>query len=131
MGLGVSDNPIIRRLARDAVKPGPAYRASKGLEKKVAAKFGGHRTAGSGNKKEKGDVRVKNVARIEHKATKHDSFRVTKEMIDTIELAARGCDEMPIIIVELVDPKGKPTHSIACIRVDDLEELLAHAKLAK
>jgi len=119
-----SQNPALARIEKRSSQS-ETYHASPGLEKTLAKKAGGYRTAGSGNKHEKGDVRVRGVTRIEHKATKHDSFRVTKEMLDKIELAGRGCDEVPILVVEFVDEQGKPCREpIAVLPLQDILDLL-------
>lgn len=117
-------NPILARLEREA-KQSKAYRASPKLEKKLAERTRGYRTAGSGNKKEKGDVRVRGVTRIEHKATQHASFRVTKEMLDKIENAARGCDEVPILVVDFLNERGETEQrEIAVLPFQDLLDLI-------
>lgn len=122
------DNPLLARLEHKA-KQSPAYHASAGLEKGLAKRTGGYRTAGSGNKNEKGDVRVKGIARIEHKGTQHDSFRVTKTILSKIEKAARACDEVPILVVDFLDKAGKTTgQEIACIPMQDLLDLIDDAK---
>lgn len=119
-----SHNPILDRLERDG-KQSKAYRASAGLEKKLAKRTGGYRTSGSGNKNEKGDVRVRGVARIEHKATQHASFRVTKEMLNKIELAARGCDELPIMVIDFLNARGDSDgNEVAVLPLKDLMDLL-------
>jgi hypothetical protein len=106
-------------------KQSKAYHASAGLEKDLAKRAGGYRTAGSGNKKEKGDVRVKGVTRMEHKGTQHDSFRVTKKMLEKLELAGRGCDELPIFVVDFLNERGASTgQEIACIPLKDLMDLI-------
>jgi hypothetical protein len=119
-----SQNPILDRLEH-AGKQSKAYHASKGLEKEIAKEVGGRRTAGSGNKKEKGDVRLNGVMRIEHKATQKKSFSVTYEMLEKIELAARGCDEIPILVVEFLDQRGDSTGvKIACVPFQDITDLI-------
>ncbi len=67
----------------------------------MAKRLGGQRVAMSGAGDTKGDVRLKGVCRVECKNTKHDSFRVTAEMMKKIEDAAIGTDEIPVICVEL------------------------------
>lgn len=117
-------NPALARLEKRA-KQSAAYHASPKLEKKLAARVGGYRTSASGSKKEKGDVRVKGVTRMEHKGTKHDSFRVTKEMLNKLELAGRGCDEVPIFVVDFLDERGRSSgQEIACIPLQDLMDLI-------
>ena len=122
--MGRPQNPILDRLERKG-KQSKAYHASPKLEKKLAAKVGGYRTAGSGNKREKGDVRKRGIARIEHKATQAGSFRVTAEMLEKLELAARGCDEMPIMVVEFLDDRGRSfQRELAILPLSDLLELI-------
>jgi hypothetical protein len=117
-------NPILDRLERKA-KQSKAYHASPKLEKKLATKVGGYRTAGSGNKIEKGDVRKRGVVRMEHKATQAASFRVTSEMLEKLELAARGCDEIPIMVIEFLDDRGRSfQRELAVLPLSDLLELI-------
>lgn len=117
-------NPILRRLAQDS-KQSPAYHASAGLERKLAGRVNGRRTSGSGNQWQKGDVVKKGVARFEHKATSKQSFRVTTDMLEKLELAARGSDEIPILVVDFLDSRGK-THQreIAVLPLKDLLDLI-------
>ncbi len=117
-------NPLLDRLAKRA-KQSPAYHASAGLERKLAKRTKGYRTAGSGNKKEKGDVRVNGVTRIEHKATQHNSFRVTKEMLEKIKLAGAGCDETPIMVIDFLSDRGVSVgDELAVIPFQDLLDLI-------
>lgn len=126
-----SQNPLLDRLDQKG-KQSAAYHASAGLEKKLAKRAGGHRTAGSGNKKEKGDVRVHGVTRMEHKGTKHNSFRVTKDMLEKLELAGRACDEMPIFVVDFLNERGQSSgNEIACIPLKDLMDLIDEKRTAK
>lgn len=117
-------NPLLRRLTKRRAQS-PAYHASKKLERKTAVRVQGYPTSGSGNKKEKGDVRKRGVVRIEHKATQHASFRVTKEMLEKIEYAARGCDELPVIVIDFLDERGESTGlEVACLPFQDLLDLI-------
>jgi hypothetical protein len=119
-----AQNPILARLERKG-KQSKAYHASPKLEKKTAKRLGGYVTTGSGNKREKGDIRKRGVTRIEHKATQANSFRVTKEMLQKIELAAVGCDEVPILVVDFLDERGNSTgEEIACIPFRELVALI-------
>lgn len=119
-----SQNPILEASAKRATKS-PAYRASPKLEKQMAKRTGGYRTAGSGNKREKGDVRVRGVTRIEHKATQKKSFSVTREMLEKIENAGRGCEEIPVLVVDFLDERGKSKgFEIACLPLQDLVDLI-------
>jgi translation elongation factor EF-Tu-like GTPase len=81
------------------------------MEREIAARVGGKVTSGSGNKMEKGDVRLRGVVRIEAKTTKNASFSVTLEMIEKIENAALSADELPIIVIEF-NREGKPLKQI-------------------
>lgn len=94
---------MFRTPRADKGKKYPAQRTSRRSEKKLAAELGGKVTKGSGNKDEKGDVRVKGVFRIENKDTQHKSFSITREMIDKIESAALHCNELPFIQVTFID----------------------------
>lgn len=117
-------NPLVAKVQQQG-KQSKAYHASPKLEKKLAKKVGGFRTVGSGNKREKGDVRKHGVARIEHKATQAASFRVTLEMLEKIELAARGCDEIPIMVIDFLDDRGRSVQKeIAVLPFSDLAELI-------
>lgn len=117
-------NPLLARLAHKD-KQSKAYYASAGLEKNLAKRTKGYRTAGSGNKREKGDVRVKGITRIEHKATQHESFRVTTKMLEKIECAARGCDEIPVMVIDFLDDRGRSFQKeIAVLPFKDLLDLI-------
>lgn len=117
-------NPILDRLERQS-KQSKAYHASPKLEKGLAKRLKGYRTSGSGNKKEKGDVRVRGITRVEHKGTQAASFRVTKEMLDKIENAGRGCDEIPVLVVDFLDARGNSERrEIAVLPFQDLLDLL-------
>lgn len=121
-------NPILDRLARKNTQS-KAYRASPKLEAKLAKRAKGYTTSGSGNKKEKGDVRVRGVTRMEHKATQNKSFSVTRAMLEKLELAGRGCDEIPIFVVDFLDERGRSNgQEIACIPMQDLMDLLDDLK---
>lgn len=122
-----SQNPLLDR-AEHRAKQSKAYHASRGLESKLAKDVGGRRTTGSGNKNEKGDVRLSGVLRIEHKATGNKSFSVTRDMLEKIELAARGCDEIPILVVEFLDSRGNSTGiKVAVTPFQDILDLIDDA----
>jgi Holliday junction resolvase len=72
-------------------------------ERELAKRVGGNTVRGSGSGKEKGDVRLHRVCRIEAKTTSKQSFSVTREMIEKIETAAMCHGEMPVLIVEFND----------------------------
>lgn len=100
---------------RDKDKGNPSYRRSSKQEKEIAERLGGRRTAASGSKDEKGDVRLKGVLRIEAKTTKHKSFSVTLDMIAQIEEAALSTGEMPVIAIEFNDGRGKKVKEVAVV----------------
>ena len=68
---------------------------------------------GSGAGATKGDVRAPNLVRIECKTTKNKSFSVTLEMIEKIETAAINSGEVPIIVVEFNDGRGRKIKDVA------------------
>lgn len=92
-------------------------------EKQVAAKLGGRLTPGSGSKSIKGDVRVKGIARIECKTTSRKSFSVTVDMFQKLEQASMGSGEVPALVVEFNDGKGRALMSLAVVPMYVLEEL--------
>lgn len=105
------DNIFIRRRNRKKNLTKSHYRAPK-QERETAIRVGGRLTSASGSKDEKGDVRVKGVARIECKTTKHASFSVTQKMLDQIEDAAVLTGEMPYILVEFIDEAGRKLRDV-------------------
>ncbi len=92
-------------------------------EKELATRIGGRTTPASGALSEKGDVRLKRVARIEAKTTKNKSFSVTLEMLDKIENAALPCDEIPILVVEFNDGNGRKVKEVAVVPTYVLDSL--------
>lgn len=84
-------------------------------EAELAKRTGGRVTRGSGCGNEKGDVRIRGLARIEAKTTKHKSFSVTRSMIDKIEEAAVTSGELPAIVVEFITEEGKPVGEVAVV----------------
>lgn len=101
----------------------PSQIRAKKQEREVAKRLQGRLTPASGAKEEKGDVRVRGVARIECKTTKHKSFSVTLEMAQKIEEAAISTGEMPILLIEFIDDTGKPLGELAVVPSYLLEEL--------
>ena len=99
-------NHFLNRAARTA-NLSNSHRRAKKQEKEIAKKIGGNLTPASGAGQIKGDVRLKNIARIECKTTKNKSFSVTLEMLRKIEDAAAMAGELPIIVVEFSDGYGK------------------------
>lgn len=111
-------------LNRESKRGVPAYRRSRKQERELAGRSGGRLVSGSGSGLDKGDVKkYSGVFRIEAKTTGADSFRVTKKMIQQIEEAALPNGELPAIIIEFVDQRGKPISEVAVIPTDFLESL--------
>ena len=120
----MSKSPLERRLDRKAAQS-KAYHASSKLERKMALRVNGRTTSGSGNKFEKGDVRRVGVLRLEHKATQAKSFRVTLKDLEKLELAARGCDEIPIFTVDFLDERGNSQcRELAVVPLQDILDLI-------
>lgn len=86
----------------------PSHTRSRHQESELADRIGGRRTKASGASYEKGDVRAKGFVRIEAKTTKNNSFSVTTELVDKLESAVLGADEIPILHIEL----GLGTHKV-------------------
>ena len=95
------------------------------MEKKIAQRLGGVRVKGSGSGAEKGDVRVKNVLRVEAKCTAKKSFTVTREMVEKIERHALASGELPAIEIEFLDEKGKPAGKVAVVPTYVLDMIVA------
>lgn len=102
----MSKNPFIDRIARTQNLTKSHKRAPK-QESEIAKLVKGRKVAASGAKDVKGDVRLKRVARIECKTTKHKSFSVTLDMIEKLEEAAVLTGELPIFVIEMNDGNGK------------------------
>jgi len=84
-------------------------------EKELAERLGGKRTPGSGNKDMKGDVRVKGITRIETKTTTKKSYSLTLLDVCKIETAGLSAGEVPAMVIEFLNDKGKPLHSLCVI----------------
>lgn len=104
---------------------GVSHNHAPKMERRLAAELGGRAVKGSGAGREKGDVRVKGLLRVEAKCTKRDSFSITGPMLDKIEAAAIGAGEVPAVVVEFVDKAGKPVRSVAVMPMWAFEELTA------
>lgn len=108
---------------RDARKGTASHRRAPKQEKELALRLGGRTTLASGSKHEKGDVRIKGIARIEAKTTKHKSFSVTLDMVDKIEAAALTSDELPVIAIEFNDGAGRKLKEVAVVPIYVLDLL--------
>lgn len=79
-----------------------SHRRSPVQEQETADRLGGRVTKASGSGLfEKGDVRVKGLARVECKTTKNSSFSVTDKIIDKIENQALAAGEIPVIEIDI------------------------------
>lgn len=99
-------NPYLRRQQRTANLTKSHKRAPK-QEREIAALVRGRVTPRSGAGDQKGDVRLKGVARIECKTTKHKSFSVTLDMIEKLEMEAALAGELPVFVIEFCDEQGR------------------------
>jgi hypothetical protein len=115
--------PIPKR----AKEPSPSHARAKVQEKQTAKRLNGKVTKGSGNKDEKGDVRLRGITRIECKTSKHRSFSVSVDLIEKLEAAVFGAGELPMFEIELEGGKHRvcvlPGHAI-----DMIVELLESRK---
>ena len=103
---------------------GVAFSRSPKQESELADRLGGGVVKGSGCGDIKGDVRLQGVARIECKTTTKKSFSVTREMLDKIEDAAVMAGEVPAMVVEFIDEKGKPQGELAIVPTYVLDTLI-------
>lgn len=102
-----------------------SVKRSKAQEGEIAKRHGGAVTKASGaGAFEKGDVRIKGLARIEAKTTQAKSFRVTQEMIEKIEQQALSAGELPIMEIEINGGQQR----VAVIPTWALDTLIAKAK---
>lgn len=93
-----------------------SHARAKKQEKELAKRGRGKITPGSGNQSQKGDIQKYNgVFRVEAKTTKNKSFSVTRDMVEKIEHAALTRDELPAIVVEFIDERGKPISEVAVL----------------
>jgi len=119
-------NPFLSRGERHS-KQSRSYWRSPKQEKNLAKRLSGFRTPGSGSKHKKGDVYVSRIVRIEAKTTQRKSFAVTREMLSKISHAGLAADELPVIVIEFLDPNGKPEGEIAVCPMLSLEGLITLA----
>jgi Holliday junction resolvase len=100
-------------------------RQEQAFEKSLStATRAARRTAASGSRDVKGDLRIKGVARIEAKTTAKQSFSLTREMVGKIEAAAAGAGEMPVIVIEFTDGYGKVLQEVAVMPMYALQTLI-------
>lgn len=104
-----------------------AHVRSREQEKETAKRVGGKTTAASGALHEKGDVRVKRVARIECKTTTKDSYALKKEVMKKIMVEGMGAGELPFMEIEFIDAKGRPDVKVAVVPSWVMDQLIAEA----
>lgn len=129
-------NPLFAALGREPrTQKGPkkkeasaSHKRARLQEKEVSVRLGGRPTPGSGAFDVKGDVRVKSVARVECKTTKHKSFSVTLDMARKIEEAALAGGEMPVLLIEFNDGEGRKLSELAVIPSYFLDDLCTRAE---
>jgi hypothetical protein len=105
---------------------GVAYSRAPKQERSRAKELGGKRVIGSGSLDEKGDIRLKGIARLELKNTTKKSFSITQKMVEKIESAAISSGEIPAIEVEFIDENGKLLNRVAVMPSYALDMLLGN-----
>ena len=90
------------RQSKSSRKLSDSHRRAPKQESATATRLGGRVVAGSGCGVEKGDVRIKGLARIECKCTQHKSFSLSRKLINKIEAEALECGEVPIMTIEFL-----------------------------
>jgi hypothetical protein len=116
-------------LDRDKRHGNSSYRRAPKQEKQLALRIKGQRISGSGSGPVKGDVRRRRVVRIEAKTTWAASFRVTLEMVNRLEDAALAADELPIMVIEFNNKRGRPLKEIIVAPSYVLDEICDARKL--
>jgi hypothetical protein len=92
-----------------------AHRHAPKHEAATAKRLGGTVTAGSGNKHEKGDVRIRGVLRAELKCTTRNSFSVTRDILQKVEAAAAANKEIPAMEIQFLDKEGTILDTFAVV----------------
>ena len=116
-------NPMMSRWTRKSALP-KAYNRSRKQEDETAARLGGRKIPASGSRFRKADAELPDIARIECKATSAKSFRVTKEMIRTVEEAGMLEGQVPVIDIEFLDNVGKTEYAACVMKRTDLIYIL-------
>lgn len=107
---------------RDKKYNSASHKRSRKQEKLLASRIKGRMIPGSGSGYQKGDV-TNGVVRIEAKTTKHNSFRVTMDMIRKIEDAALPNGDVPVLVIEFIDAQGNPLQEVAVMPTAFLDEI--------
>lgn len=106
-----------------------ALRANKRLSAKqevsIADELGWRTQPGSGNQRgAKGDVRGKNIGRIEAKFTQAESFSLKLEELEKISGECIGF-EKPVLVIDFLEPGTRGLRGrFAVFQFDDIKELL-------
>jgi hypothetical protein len=116
-------NPQLARWQGKA-KLGSAYKRAPKQEKETVKRLGGRAIPASGARFRKADAEIPNVARIECKATIHNSFSVTKAMMRTVEEAGMLEGQIPVIQVEFVDGNSNVEYACYVVKRKDMEHIL-------
>jgi hypothetical protein len=74
---------------------------------------------------------MKGIMRIECKTTAKASFSITREMLRKIEDAALSTGEVPAMVIEFIDAKGKPQGEVAVVPMWVLNDVANFAKERK
>jgi len=105
-----------QRDKKNKTKQSPAHQRSIKQEAELAQRGAGKLTAGSGNKREKGDIKkYHGVFRVEAKTTTKKSFSITQAMLDKIEDASIPHGEAPAFIIEFINEDQTPLREVAVI----------------
>lgn len=110
-----------------------ALRANKRLSVKqevdLAEELGWRTQPGSGNQRgAKGDVRGKNIGRLEAKFTSADSFSLKYDELEKIEGECTGF-ERPVFVIDFLEPGTRKLRGrYAVFLFDDIKELLHAAR---
>lgn len=105
-----------------------AYNRAPAQEREAAGRLGGRTTPASGSLREKGDVRVSGILRLECKATAKKSFSVTRDMVRKITEAGELSGEIPAVEIEFLPVSGQFHGRVAVVPVYVLNQLVAAEK---
>lgn len=105
-----------------------AYNRAPAQEREAADRLGGRTTPASGSLREKGDVRVSGILRLECKATAKKSFSVTRDMVRKITEAGELSGEIPAVEIEFLPVSGQFHGRVAVVPVYVLNQLVTAEK---
>lgn len=105
-----------------------AYNHAPVQEREAAKRLGGRTTPASGSLREKGDVRVSGILRLECKATSKKSFSVTRDMVRKITEAGELSGELPAIEIEFLPLAGQFHGRVAVVPAYVLNQLVTGEK---